>query len=194
MIIVYSWHNCSISLCCHILSITCGYLGRLQEHRVQHHQPASSTRQQCWRPWSAGTRIGRIGHQAWRQRVGHHACMKHVVDSVNRFCSEDTHVLCADRQVIYMRYRPYTMYKLVFRTPHILSKGWTAWVVCWLYLIYPRYKPDISMTYDISESHIVCDRNGCSLQTFGCLEWESELYRGIMRARSSANRPLIIPN
>ena len=38
------------------------------------------------------------------------------------------------------------------------------------------YSLDISMTYDIS--HIVC-----SLQTFGCLEWESELYRGIMRAR-----------
>ena len=33
-----------------------------------------------------------------------HACMKHVVDSVNRFCSEDTHVLCADGQVIYMRH------------------------------------------------------------------------------------------
>ena len=25
--------------------------------------------------------------------------------------------------------------------------------------------------------------NGCALHTFGCLEWESELYRGIMRAR-----------
>ena len=37
------------------------------------------------------------------------------------------------------------------------------------------------MTYDIS--HMVCDKHGCSLQTFRCLEWESELYRGIMRAR-----------
>ena len=27
-----------------------------------------------------------------------------VVDSVNRFCSEDTHVICADGQVMYMRY------------------------------------------------------------------------------------------
>ena len=33
-----------------------------------------------------------------------HACMKHVVDSVNWFCSEDTNMLCADGQGIYMRY------------------------------------------------------------------------------------------
>ena len=33
--------------------------------------------------------------------------------------------------------------------------------------------------------HVVTDRNGCSLHTlaFGCLEWESELYGVIMRAR-----------
>ena len=33
-----------------------------------------------------------------------HGCIKRVVDSVNKFCSEDTQVLCADGQVIYMRY------------------------------------------------------------------------------------------
>ena len=26
-------------------------------------------------------------------------------------------------------------------------------------------------------------RDGCALHTFGCLEWESEMYRGIMLAR-----------
>jgi hypothetical protein len=30
--------------------------------------------------------------------------MKHVVDSINRFCSQETHVLCADGQVIYLIY------------------------------------------------------------------------------------------
>ena len=29
----------------------------------------------------------------------------------------------------------------------------------------------------------MCDRNSCLLKTFGCLEWESKFYRGIMRAR-----------
>ena len=33
------------------------------------------------------------------------------------------------------------------------------------------------------ENHVVKDRNGSALTTFGCVEWESELYRGIMRAR-----------
>ena len=32
-----------------------------------------------------------------------HAWMKHVVDSVNRLCSEDTRVLCADVLMLYMR-------------------------------------------------------------------------------------------
>ena len=50
-----------------------------------------------------------------------------------------------------------------------------------LYLIYPRYNPYISMTYDTL--HMVFERDGCLLQTFGCLEWESQLYRGIMHAR-----------
>ena len=35
----------------------------------------------------------------------------------------------------------------------------------------------------ILQNHVVRDRNGCGLVTFGCVEWESELYRGIMRAR-----------
>ena len=38
-----------------------------------------------------------------------HACTKHVVDSINRFYSEDTRVLCADGQEIYMRLLRYTV-------------------------------------------------------------------------------------
>jgi hypothetical protein len=29
----------------------------------------------------------------------HHACVKHVVDSINNFCDKDVHVLCADNKV-----------------------------------------------------------------------------------------------
>ena len=39
---------------------------------------------------------------AWlRQRrlEMHHACVKHVVDSINNFCDKDVHVLCADNKV-----------------------------------------------------------------------------------------------
>ena len=36
---------------------------------------------------------------------------------------------------------------------------------------------------NILDRHIVRDRNGCALRTFGCIEWESEVYRGVMRAR-----------
>ena len=36
---------------------------------------------------------------------------------------------------------------------------------------------------NILDRHVVRDRNGCLLLTFGCLEWESEIYRGVMRAR-----------
>ena len=35
----------------------------------------------------------------------------------------------------------------------------------------------------ILQNHVVRDRNGCALTTFGCVEWESELYRGVMLAR-----------
>ena len=36
-------------------------------------------------------------------------------------------------------------------------------------------KPEwsVSELSNILKTHVVCDRNGCSLQTFGCLEWES---------------------
>ena len=40
----------------------------------------------------------------------------------------------------------------------------------------------ISELNNILQKHVVPDLNGCALHTFGCLEWESELYRGIMRA------------
>ena len=36
---------------------------------------------------------------------------------------------------------------------------------------------------DLLSNHVVHNRNGCSLRTFACLELESKLYRGIMRAR-----------
>ena len=35
----------------------------------------------------------------------------------------------------------------------------------------------------ILQNHVVRNRDGCALTTFGCVEWESELYRGVMRAR-----------
>ena len=35
----------------------------------------------------------------------------------------------------------------------------------------------------ILQNHKVRNRDGCALTTFGCVEWESELYRGVMRAR-----------
>ena len=38
--------------------------------------------------------------RAQRRLRLNHACMKHVVDSVNLFCSEDKHIQCADRKVI----------------------------------------------------------------------------------------------
>ena len=34
-----------------------------------------------------------------RDAVMHHACVKHVVDSINSFCDKDVHVLCADNKV-----------------------------------------------------------------------------------------------
>ena len=44
-------------------------------------------------------------------------------------------------------------------------------------------KWSVSELNNILQTHVVTDRNGCSLHTFRCLEWESELYRGIMCAR-----------
>ena len=37
----------------------------------------------------------------------------------------------------------------------------------------------------ILQNHVVRNRDGCALTTFGCVEWESqaELYIGVMRAR-----------
>ena len=38
----------------------------------------------------------------WRRQrlLGmHHACIKHIVDSINNFCEKDVHVQCADGQV-----------------------------------------------------------------------------------------------
>ncbi len=38
----------------------------------------------------------------WRRQCRlemHHACVNHVVDSINNFCDKDVHVLCADNKV-----------------------------------------------------------------------------------------------
>lgn len=45
------------------------------------------------------------------------------------------------------------------------------------------HKWSVSELNDLLQTHVVCKQNGCSLETFGCLEWESELCRGTMRAR-----------
>ena len=39
----------------------------------------------------------------WRRQSRlemHHACIKHVVDSIHNFCDKDLHVLCGDNQVL----------------------------------------------------------------------------------------------
>lgn len=39
---------------------------------------------------------------AWRRQRRlemHHACIKHLVDSINNFCDKDVHVQCADGKV-----------------------------------------------------------------------------------------------
>ena len=38
----------------------------------------------------------------WRRQCRlemHHACVKHIVDSINNFCDKNVHVLCADNKV-----------------------------------------------------------------------------------------------
>ena len=41
----------------------------------------------------------------------HHACIKHVVDSIDTFCEKDVHVQCADGQVI-LGYPKLSLYML----------------------------------------------------------------------------------
>ena len=43
-------------------------------------------------------------------------------------------------------------------------------------------KWSVSELTDILHKYVVAERNCCSLHTFGCLEWESELCRGVMCA------------
>ena len=47
----------------------------------------------------------------------------------------------------------------------------------------------------ILQNHVVRDQNGCALTTFGCVEWESKLYRGVMRAKHRFHKmnPQVIP-
>ena len=35
----------------------------------------------------------------------------------------------------------------------------------------------------ILQIHVARNRDGCALTTFACVEWESELYRGVMRTQ-----------
>ena len=45
-------------------------------------------------------------------------------------------------------------------------------------------KLNLALTYNMPRLLSLMQRStGRSLSTFGCMEWESELYRGIMRAR-----------
>ena len=54
-------------------------------------------------------------------------------------------------------------------------------------------KWSVSEPNDILRRHVVRDRNGCALHTFGCIEWESELCRGVMRARCyPSNMPKLL--
>jgi hypothetical protein len=44
---------------------------------------------------------------AWRAQCSlrlHHACMKHVVDSINKVCSTDSHIMCTDGKVVFLLY------------------------------------------------------------------------------------------
>ena len=45
-------------------------------------------------------------------------------------------------------------------------------------------KWSVSELNAILRRHVAHDRNGCALHTFVCIEWESELCRGVMRACS----------
>jgi hypothetical protein len=48
-----------------------------------------------------------------------------------------------------------------------------------IFMVYTLY----TIYNDILRNHLVHDRKGCLLRTFGCVEWEYELFRGIMLAR-----------
>ena len=45
----------------------------------------------------------------------------------------------------------------------------------------------------ILQDHLVMDKNGNSLECFGCVRWESDLYRGFMRARWRRCYPFKLP-
>jgi hypothetical protein len=34
----------------------------------------------------------------------HQACVKHVVDSINKFCSTDSHIMCSDGKMVFLLY------------------------------------------------------------------------------------------
>ena len=44
-------------------------------------------------------------------------------------------------------------------------------------------KWSVSELNDFLHRHLEPDRKGCALHTFGCLEWESEQCKRVMRAR-----------
>ena len=44
----------------------------------------------------------------------HHACIAHVVDMVNRFCSEDKYILYADGKVCHCLYQHILRYTIIY--------------------------------------------------------------------------------
>ena len=71
-----------------ILSIALVYFGRLPEHLARHHEPASPTRQRCWRPRRAGNR---------RRRVGHHCQTRPDKDAMDAAIADFLKQLSASR-------------------------------------------------------------------------------------------------
>ena len=48
----------------------------------------------------------------------------------------------------------------------------------------------------IQQNHVVRNQDGCSLKTFWCVDWESELYRGVDDAQAHFHKmnPQVIPS
>ena len=46
----------------------------------------------------------------------------------------------------------------------------------------------------ILRNHVVRNQDGCTLMAFGCVEWESELYRGVMRVSMEDAQALFSQN
>jgi hypothetical protein len=74
----------------------------------------------------------------------HHACMKHVVDFINNFCSTDSHIMCAHGKVVFLlclwpisySSHTYARYRCVYVGAFWIHYAWTVpvqrslWLVC----------------------------------------------------------------